>query len=177
MKAFWLERDEDVSGTSGTGRVAEGVVFSNGWCALHWLAQYTSVAFYQSIAELEAIHGHSGKTRVVFGAEIDGAYRPRHARPLDKTGLAAWLPEAGEAKDGGVEVEFGYRPPEGTCPSFFPGTTPEQAAASFKAKADRRANDKQRLLAELTHERDKLQRRIAELSEEARRHAVHGEGQ
>jgi hypothetical protein len=66
VKHFWLERVEDVSGTSGTGRVAEGVVFSNGWCALHWLTKYTSVAFYQSVAELEAIHGHEGRTRVVF---------------------------------------------------------------------------------------------------------------
>lgn len=66
MRRFWLERAEDVSGTSGTGRVAEGIVFSNGWCALHWLSKYTSVAFYQSVAELEAIHGHEGRTRVVF---------------------------------------------------------------------------------------------------------------
>ena len=66
MKRFWLERIEDVSGTSGTGKVAEGIVFSNGWCALHWLTKYTSVAFYQSVAELEAIHGHDGRTKIVF---------------------------------------------------------------------------------------------------------------
>ncbi len=66
MTYFWLERTEDVSGTSGIGRVAEGVIFSNGWCALHWLTKYTSVAFYQSVAELEAIHGHDGRTKVVF---------------------------------------------------------------------------------------------------------------
>jgi hypothetical protein len=66
MKRFWLDRVSDISGTSGTGRVAEGVVFSNGWCAMHWLSKYTSVAFYQSVAELEAIHGHNGATVVVF---------------------------------------------------------------------------------------------------------------
>ena len=66
MKLFWLRRLEDVSGTSGLGMVAEGVVFSNGWCALHWLTKYTSVAYYQSVAELEAIHGHNGATVVVF---------------------------------------------------------------------------------------------------------------
>ncbi len=69
MRQFVLARTEDVSGTSGTGVVAEGVVFSNGWCALHWLTKYTSVAFYQSVAELEAIHGHAGATRVVFEDE------------------------------------------------------------------------------------------------------------
>mgnify|MGYP003405328378 FL=1 len=66
MQPFWLVRDEDVSGTSGTGMVAEGVMFSNGWCSMHWLSKYTSVAYYQSVAELEAIHGHNGKTRVVW---------------------------------------------------------------------------------------------------------------
>lgn len=72
MKKFWLKRKEDVSGTSGVGLVAEGVVFSNGWCALHWLTKYTSVAFYQSIAELEAIHGHNGATEVVWAIELAG---------------------------------------------------------------------------------------------------------
>lgn len=66
MRFFWLQRTTDVSGTSGTGRVAEGVIFSNGWCALHWLTKYTSVAYYQSVAELEAIHGHNGATVVVY---------------------------------------------------------------------------------------------------------------
>lgn len=69
MKRFWLDRVSDISGTSGIGRVAEGVVFSNGWCAMHWLSKYTSVAFYQSVAELEAIHGHNGSTIVVYEEE------------------------------------------------------------------------------------------------------------
>ncbi len=66
MRLFHLERRVDVSGTSGTGRVAEGVVFSNGWCALTWLTPHTSVAFYASIADVDAIHGHNGNTVVVF---------------------------------------------------------------------------------------------------------------
>ncbi len=66
MKLFWLNRKVDISGTSGVGIVAEGVVFSNGWCTLHWLGKYTSVAYYQSIAELETIHGHNGATEVIW---------------------------------------------------------------------------------------------------------------
>lgn len=69
MRKFYLERIEDVSGTSGTGRVAEGVVFSNGWCALHWLTEHTSVAVYPSVADLEAVHGHDGATKVVMDEE------------------------------------------------------------------------------------------------------------
>ena len=70
MKPFWLERVEDNSGVSGTGRVAEGVVFSNGWCALTWLTGYTSVTFYQSIEDVEAIHGHKGNTKILIGEKL-----------------------------------------------------------------------------------------------------------
>jgi hypothetical protein len=66
MRLFTLVRIEDVSGTSGTGVVAQGVIFDNGWCALTWLTAHTSVAFYTSIEEVEAIHGHGGKTSVVL---------------------------------------------------------------------------------------------------------------
>jgi hypothetical protein len=70
MRTFHLDRSEDHTGTSGTGKVAEGVVFSNGWCALTWLTENTSVVFYPSISVLEAIHGHEGRTRVVYGPEV-----------------------------------------------------------------------------------------------------------
>lgn len=66
MKTFYLERIEDESGVSGTGKVAEGVVFTDGTCALRWLTQYRSTAVYWTVSELEAIHGHGGKTRLVF---------------------------------------------------------------------------------------------------------------
>lgn len=66
MRKFWLMREVDETGVSGTGRVAEGVVFSNGWCALTWLTVHTSVAFYPGIDTLEAIHGHHGATRIVY---------------------------------------------------------------------------------------------------------------
>lgn len=70
MRRFELHRDVDETGISGIGVVAEGVQFTNGYCALTWLTLHTSVAFYPSIETLEAIHGHQGKTRVVW---IDAA--------------------------------------------------------------------------------------------------------
>ena len=66
MRTFGLHRFQDESGVSGTGRVAEGVQFSDGRCVMVWLTQVSSMAFYQSLEDLEAIHGHGGKTRVVF---------------------------------------------------------------------------------------------------------------
>ena len=66
MKRFTLKRIEDESGVSGTGIVAEGVMFSNGKCALAWITKYQSIAVYESIEELENIHGHNGKTVIVW---------------------------------------------------------------------------------------------------------------
>ena len=68
MRVFRLERDVDASGVSGTGVVAEGVEFSDGTVALRWLGGWpTSVVFHErGIRSVEAVHGHEGKTRIVF---------------------------------------------------------------------------------------------------------------
>jgi hypothetical protein len=63
---FHLERDEDETGVSGIGYVAEGIIFSNGKVVLSWLTEATSLAVYENMRHLEAIHGHGGKTRIVF---------------------------------------------------------------------------------------------------------------
>lgn len=64
MLLFELDRVEDESGVSGTGVVAEGVIFSDGVCAMRWKTDKSSTAIYANIQELEAIHGHGGKTKV-----------------------------------------------------------------------------------------------------------------
>lgn len=66
MARFHLRRDVDATGVSGTGVVAEGVQFSNGWIALTWLTEHTSVVFYPSMADVYHIHGHQGSTIVVW---------------------------------------------------------------------------------------------------------------
>jgi len=75
MRRFELHRDQDVSGVSGTGIVAEGVAFSNGGpVALRWTSEWpTSVVFHdRGVESLEAIHGHNGRTRIVW---LDGGDR------------------------------------------------------------------------------------------------------
>lgn len=74
MRRFVLERDADMSGVSGTGRVAEGVVFSDGTVALRWSSAWpTSVVFHdRGIEAVRAVHGHGGSTRIVF-LDDDGA--------------------------------------------------------------------------------------------------------
>lgn len=63
---FVLYREEDETGISGTGVVAGGVEFPNGKCTVSWFTAVTSVAVYDSIAQVRAIHGHNGKTKVVW---------------------------------------------------------------------------------------------------------------
>ena len=48
------------------GVVAEGCQFSDGWCALTWLTHLSSKCWYHSVDVLERIHGHEGRTIVVW---------------------------------------------------------------------------------------------------------------
>lgn len=66
MRRFYLDRIWDETGVSGTGHVAQGVKFANGWVAMVWLTSVTSLSFYPSIQDVETIHGHAGKTRIVW---------------------------------------------------------------------------------------------------------------
>jgi hypothetical protein len=66
MRRFHFNRAEDESGISGTGVVAEGVMFANGWCVVYWLTIHKSVTLYQSYAEMKEVHGHEGRTEIVW---------------------------------------------------------------------------------------------------------------
>ena len=70
MRRFYLHRDQDASGVSGLGNVAEGCQFDTGWCALTWITSLedcdTVVSYYKSIERIEEIHGHGGMTKVVW---------------------------------------------------------------------------------------------------------------
>ena len=74
MKIFYLNRVEDESGISGTGRVAQGFIFDNGKVAVTWLSEHPSVTVYDNIGEVSAIHGHGGKTEIVMEPDYKRAY-------------------------------------------------------------------------------------------------------
>lgn len=70
-RTFQLQRDTDVTGVSGTGVIAEGCQFSNGTVVLVWKPQperaaSSSVAVWPELDSMLGIHGHDGKTRVVW---------------------------------------------------------------------------------------------------------------
>lgn len=68
MRRFELHRDEDPTGVSGTGVVAEGVAFEDGPVVVRWLSAFpTSVVFHdRGVESLIAVHGHGGRTRIVW---------------------------------------------------------------------------------------------------------------
>lgn len=68
---FKLMRDTDVSGVSGAGHVADGVVFGDGTTVLRWRSEHRSTAVYASLEDAVAIHGHNGATRFEFDPQID----------------------------------------------------------------------------------------------------------
>lgn len=70
-QAFYLWRDEDESGVSGTGRVATGVLFPiTGHCIMEWIVEPHTMGIYDSVDDLIKVHGHNGKTRLVWVEEV-----------------------------------------------------------------------------------------------------------
>ena len=70
VRVFRLVRAEDVSGISGTGTVADGVVFPDGVAVLRWRTAGGSTAVYDSVEDVERIHGHDGKTILVWALDV-----------------------------------------------------------------------------------------------------------
>jgi hypothetical protein len=66
MTPFVLVRDSDPTGVSGTGVVAEGVEWSDGTVTVRWRGEHASTVHWDSVDDVQAIHGHDGATRVVY---------------------------------------------------------------------------------------------------------------
>lgn len=67
-KPFYLKRNEDETGISGTGIVALGAEFyPSGVCVLKWITSTSSLGIYDNKNEMLEIHGHEGKTIMIYG--------------------------------------------------------------------------------------------------------------
>jgi hypothetical protein len=67
MRKFYLIRHEDVHNNSGTGVVAQGVIFDQGMGAMTWLTDEPTVTtFVRGIRGVKKLHGHDGKTEVII---------------------------------------------------------------------------------------------------------------
>lgn len=76
-RRFYVWRGEDVSGVSGVGRVAWGCRFPDGATVMRWCVpgKPAGLTFYESVAELEEVHGHDGRTIVVWIDPARGSQR------------------------------------------------------------------------------------------------------
>ena len=77
IKEFYLQRNEDESGVSGTGVVARGVILPSGRCVLEWSTFHSSINIYNNIDAINEVHGHHGKTLVVMGPPPIGTVPPK----------------------------------------------------------------------------------------------------
>lgn len=91
-RRFWLVRHQDVSGVSGTGIVAEGIVWSSGQVALHWPGLPTCTSTWAALDDLLAVHGHGGWTTVEW---IDNGTGPgagcEHSECVEYDKGAIWV--------------------------------------------------------------------------------------
>lgn len=78
MRTYVLVGDEDVSGVSGVGVVAEVVEFSSGKVAIAWQIPYFAIEVHDTIESVRRIHGHGGKTRLVPSASSPRAPSASH---------------------------------------------------------------------------------------------------
>lgn len=108
MRRFYLDRHRDVTGVSGTGCVAQGVMFSDGTCVLRWFGKNPTTTIHQSLESVHEIHLHGGASSIRWrdkccfacGADHDQQDLPHcsacgaHGEGVDKMdpSLGTWVP-------------------------------------------------------------------------------------
>lgn len=65
MRSGHFQRADDVNGVSGEGRVAEWVEFTDGTVVVHWISHTPSTNIYHNAKQVDAVHGHGGRTKMV----------------------------------------------------------------------------------------------------------------
>lgn len=61
-----LKRKIDCSGVSGTGDVANGVIFDDGSVVIKWNSAHSSLGVYDSVEDLLFVHSHGNCTELVY---------------------------------------------------------------------------------------------------------------
>lgn len=118
-RRFHLQRDHDVTGSSGTGRVANGVLWTDGTVSVRWVGERPSTVFWDRLEDAERVHGHGGHTRIVWD-DPDPVSAPQAS--ICQTGEMS--PEAAEAAQALAEVAVQQFQEEQRCPHCPDGHTP-----------------------------------------------------
>lgn len=116
-RIFSLVRYEDETGISGVGTVAQGVVFTDGTCAMRWNTATASTAVYDSLDDLVLIHGHGGRTQVEFIASGGDAHRKGEAC----TATPPTVTRPGDGGSDGLHREGHRRDPQAGRPGLLHG--------------------------------------------------------
>ena len=69
MRRFQIVRPVDITGTSGTGNVIDGIVFDDGTTVIQWKTKYQSIAIFKSFQDFKAVHIDShpeNLTEIIF---------------------------------------------------------------------------------------------------------------
>ncbi|MER5715756.1 hypothetical protein [Streptomyces sp. NPDC002132] len=103
-RRFHLQRNHDVTGVSGTGRVADGVLWPDGSVSIRWRGDRPSTVFWDDVAHAEAVHGHGGHTRIVWDDPAPARtgeceHCPDGHTPAD-SGSQPWGVRVGPERDG-----------------------------------------------------------------------------
>lgn len=70
VRVFQLVRDIDVTGFSGVGVVADGVIWPDGAVSMRWRGEVRTTVEAGCLTDIQTIHGHGGATRVVLVADL-----------------------------------------------------------------------------------------------------------
>lgn len=65
-RLFHLQRTTDITGVSGTGRVADGVLWPDRTVSIRWRGDRPSTVFWDRLEDAEQVHGHGGATRIIW---------------------------------------------------------------------------------------------------------------
>ena len=66
MKLFKLYRKVDITGISGVGYVAEGVIFENNKVILCWYGKVSSIVVYDNLEDMKSIISHNNNTDIHY---------------------------------------------------------------------------------------------------------------
>lgn len=114
-RLFHLERAVDVTGASGTGRVADGVLWPDRTVTIRWRGEMPSTVNWNELAHAETVHGHGGHTRIVFDDETEDADEPAeytqrgfaiYGHVTDSRGNSIRIQESSAADDSYVWLFF-----------------------------------------------------------------------
>lgn len=91
-----------MTGVSGTGVVVWGIAFPDGRCAYRWNTPTATTSVADCVADVETIHGHDGKTKLLWLDSALSAERwERHVGIGKTTEQPVWRGAAEGAAAGG----------------------------------------------------------------------------